>query len=984
MSTLAKEFETTSQLPPSTPQQRVTPPTVLLPATLAILPPQSAALSAALAATTTAAAAGVATTPNGGGTNVPTLQMPALGLGVSSAPAPASVAQVTSSPTSTLPMLFGSTPMYTTVDLSSSTVLHKSPESETASSGIYAANVTAAAAAAAAGEASRQPPTLDREACLRMTGSSGHLSLLLSMPNACPPQSTPPPCRGSASSSPAAAPVPSVTGPVSSLPHHHLISGSRTSTAEVDFFMPLTPASSTYATRRSVSASDNSAVMAFDCAGVQSRTHSCSSGSCSTSRPPQQRHRPTSATATTSIRLHSPTGLTHAAQNGLPWQQHDGTNTVATAARGTSAHSSVPSASSTPPATGCHVPVGQPLAVYPSWGVDGGVCAFCPITSVVETTSHKKNSAERLLTSSVSQQQQQQQQHGSRSLQLPNRPRMSAGEGAPASSVGRHAAAPRRHYTRTHVSLHEGPIVVATTPVSPSVGRRTPSSPLYVSPGLSFYADPVRQLTTSPYSTSPPLTSPALDGQARRENAWGDLSSFLSTTSRPPTPPSGGAPAGGSGGVYPCRPASGIHPSANISNVSSGSLNATDPLSDFPARPHSHPPPSSQQRQHLYAHSIFSSATTATTATNAASGAFPGHLTFLPIEVQPTATVTPFFGSMGSVGVAVAATSPSVSTTRTCASRTHAQEYGVAHDHDAAHRVVPAMPRLERPASSSDEPSCSGCVSASAATPTHPHVAWTSHAGPGVVTAILAAPEVSWSSFNAAAADSAAATSAATGSSYEGSASGSADTHSPCNSCSFTQATSPAPWLQRMSSGAGGSSSDPVTAGCCPPHATNHFPSNHNNISDTVTHSGSSRYPIGSANAEGGTPNRTPLTHTVSASVHSYSAALPTFSATGQFQLSCSAVPLEDTESQCVICFEGHPCQVDSEAPANPGNAQGRHIAADGPTTDFGGGVKPGSQLLMMPCKHCCHQNCLQRWLIQSTHCPICRRDLAQDATLSS
>ncbi|CAJ1006060.1 putative Ring finger domain/RING-H2 zinc finger domain containing protein [Leishmania naiffi] len=142
----------------------------------------------------------------------------------------------------------------------------------------------------------------------------------------------------------------------------------------------------------------------------------------------------------------------------------------------------------------------------------------------------------------------------------------------------------------------------------------------------------------------------------------------------------------------------------------------------------------------------------------------------------------------------------------------------------------------------------------------------------------------------------------------------------------------------------------------------------------------------------------------VTASGSGYSLGLPLYSS--QPQLLCTPVPLDDTESVCAICLEGrasktHTTEInEASAPLQPpraaegGSSQKNDSAAamisntttvadEGAEQGAVRGVKPGSCLLSLPCGHCYHQNCVQRWLIESQSCPTCRRDLTRDATLN-
>ncbi|KPA77516.1 hypothetical protein ABB37_06899 [Leptomonas pyrrhocoris] len=997
MNALAKEFETTSQLPPSTPQQRMTPPTVLLPATFAILPPQSAALSAAIA------------------TVAPPRTMPLLGCSVTSA---ACRTHIGANPS----MALGAASMYAGVDIggysgSNSNISSPAvnvvnalneaimPVSEMVSSGF---SVAAAACTAVA------RPVLGNEASPRMESKTDGLSILL------------PPSYASTriahqDTSPAAAAAASTGGVPSASLHQRDVhrhpqrrpvlgspadaGGGGISTTEEDDLIPLTSASSTYATRRSVSAFDDSDLATFGrTGGSRSRVHRCSSRSSSSALPQQQPEFPQrpNSVAAIALRALSPAAYAHGTQSDVLWQRHGSTHAAAAATaefRVTSTPLPAPSGSSTPPTISSQASTCQSYPFYPNWGADS-VCAFCPITSFVEMTSHEENSDGRASTCSSTQQQRQPR---SRQQQRRTGPYTPSGGTSP-SSIERHAAGPstaalpsssssRRHRTRMHVCLHEGPVMMAT-PVSPSMGRRTPLSPLYIAPALCFHTDPARPSASNSSAATQAGNSPrppsVLD--ARRSDSGsgrgvgGERWSFINAaraTSRPPTPPSmvlaaEAAAASDDISVYRRTTGTPVHAAAATStyDVHGESSGAMDPLSDFPTRPPSqshsprHPRPhtllTDGSTQHLPCQPTLGLAATADTVTAVATGGFPGNLTFLPIEVQPASTMPPFFGSVGNVAAAGASPVGAITHPRaTVGDRCGFQA-------DSATGRVPSMSRVEHPVAILEEASSShGCCCPpllhSATTPAHAaHAAWPPYAAPGLVTAILAAPEVSWSSFNA----TVAADNATTVRTTPHTTTGVAATPSGGEYRSSRGIASSAPWLQQV--GGGSNSSSMHDPGAPYPNTT-----------------GCGGHPAGGVGGDDRSLNRSTIGHAVSANVRSYSAALPSFNSSIQFQLACSPVPLEDTESECVICLEGHPSHADNTqgrcASVMPTMTDGA-VASATPavTADFGGGVKPGSQLLMMPCKHCCHQNCLQRWLIQSTCCPICRRDLTQDATLSS
>ncbi|KPI86302.1 hypothetical protein ABL78_4649 [Leptomonas seymouri] len=966
MSAFAKEFETTSQLPPSTPQQRMTPPTVLLPTTFAILPPQSAALSAALAATAAA--------PNG--TPASSLSMPLLGHSIAASASP-NVA-LAAGPGASSSMVFGAAPVYAAVDLGGcgggsspavdvSNALNElnTSVSETASSGISAVAVVTACAG-------NRHPLQDREVHQSSKSSSSWRPIQLRPPSvSTPPEDTSPPEAAAAGGAAAAVLNFSPLRDPHQQPQHRPVpespakaSGSQPSTADEDDLIPLTSTTSTYATRRSVSALDNSALETCDRAGGSgSRAHSCSSRS--GSMLVQQRS--TSAVAA-ALRLTTPTAYGHGAHSDLLWQRDGWLHAPGATTGGlliASTPSPIPSASNTPPTTVSRACASQTFPFYPSRGTES-VHTLCPTTSCVETALREEPSGGKGATCSRSQPQQRRCE-----LYMPSgcTPPSHVDGHASETTAAAAAAIPslRRHHAHAHVSLHTGSVMM-TAAVTPNAGRKTPTSSLYIAPAMYLHADLTRNSTTSGGVA-------ALDESSPYPLSMSDVQQRV-----------GGSGRGAEGGEsWPLSNAA----ATGTSNASCEGFDALGQLSGFSSPLASHGRTSAQQQQQQQQqqqHTLLADSCTRHSpyrpplgnvpATTTATNAFSGNLTFLPIEVQPVPTFSPFFGSRSNRSTAGVL---SVSATGNICPQTPAGD-GNSFQEDSATSRVATTPQSEYPVCSLDEASSSSCCCPqSTATPPRVHTPWHPYAAPGLVTAILAAPEISCCSF----------TTTGTAAAIDGgeeetfrSVTASTDLHSASTYHSSACARSPTPWLQQADCGSCSSSNDKANA--CPARPS------------SSSHCRSMGYtnPAGGVKEDDEPQNRGTLGHAVGANFHLYSAALPSYRPTIQFQLSCTPVPLEDTESECVICFEGHPSAAKNDKVTAENNARG-WCASDATAestassemaarADFGGGVKPGSQLLMMPCNHCCHQNCLQRWLIQSTCCPICRRDLSQDATLSA
>ncbi|CAD2220511.1 Ring finger domain containing protein, putative [Angomonas deanei] len=72
-------------------------------------------------------------------------------------------------------------------------------------------------------------------------------------------------------------------------------------------------------------------------------------------------------------------------------------------------------------------------------------------------------------------------------------------------------------------------------------------------------------------------------------------------------------------------------------------------------------------------------------------------------------------------------------------------------------------------------------------------------------------------------------------------------------------------------------------------------------------------------------------------------------------------------DTKCCICWTG---------PSDDDEAEEKKEGEQSMETSKGVSVKRGSPFIRLYCGHCYHINCLQRWLLQDTHCPICRRKL--------
>ncbi|KAG5486018.1 hypothetical protein LSCM4_06724 [Leishmania orientalis] len=394
-------------------------------------------------------------------------------------------------------------------------------------------------------------------------------------------------------------------------------------------------------------------------------------------------------------------------------------------------------------------------------------------------------------------------------------------------------------------------------------------------------------------------------------------------------------------------------------------------------------------------------------------------IAFVPIEVQPTfATAAPSFfatpACRSPAHAAVSAGEPAASLSALeAASAPPTLMRGLPSSSAALFTsAVPTMVALQQPCQASGgprEPTTPPLRQHPAPLATHPlqHTAYWSlpRAPAGTMTVILAAPEVNWhsltggrattpaSSAGAAASDPCGHTFIA-GCSARGTETPTAGSCSSPASIATSRTVSPGMLTTSPASSAGleaqrasgGRGATRTTAG--------------QTYRSVLVHGGCG------VGGRGGGAN-TGLT----APGSGYGLGLPLYSS--QPQLLCTPVPLDDTESVCAICLEGRVSTTMTETaestslsspPLQPpraaeeescqesdsgGGALSDLATADDSTFDeevehgTTRGVKPGSCLLSLPCGHCYHQNCVQRWLIESQSCPMCRRDLTRDATIS-
>ncbi|KAG5485469.1 hypothetical protein LSCM1_07553 [Leishmania martiniquensis] len=401
---------------------------------------------------------------------------------------------------------------------------------------------------------------------------------------------------------------------------------------------------------------------------------------------------------------------------------------------------------------------------------------------------------------------------------------------------------------------------------------------------------------------------------------------------------------------------------------------------------------------------------------NSSTGRTSSAIAFVPIGVQPafTTTAPSFFSSSACRSPAHAA----VSVSEPAATSLPMAAVAPHQDRFPSFAALPtsSVPRkvdLEQPLHASGRPQ------EPVAPPAQPHLAsltthplprpayWSlPHAPAGAMTVILAAPEVGWHPLTEGVATTPASCAGAAISGpcdqnflagFDARSTGTPPLES-CSSPSSIAASravspsmltsSPAPSVtleaQRASCGRGAT---PMPAG-----------QTHRNA---LVHGGGGVGGRGVSAAHAG----------VMARGSGYGLGLPL--SYSQPQLLCTLVPLDDTESVCAICLEGQTSKTAMTGPAestalSPPPMQTPRAAeestqesdstvggmSDMATADDGTideeaehatkrGVKPGSCLLSLPCGHCYHQNCVQRWLMESQRCPMCRRDLTRDATIN-
>ncbi|KAG5484571.1 hypothetical protein CUR178_07162 [Leishmania enriettii] len=394
-------------------------------------------------------------------------------------------------------------------------------------------------------------------------------------------------------------------------------------------------------------------------------------------------------------------------------------------------------------------------------------------------------------------------------------------------------------------------------------------------------------------------------------------------------------------------------------------------------------------------------------------------IAFVPIGVQPAfATAAPSFcatpACRSPAHAAVSAGEPAASFAAEAASAPPTFIRGLPSSSAALFTSsVPTMVALQQPRQASGsprEPTTPPLRQYPAPLATHPlqHTAYwpLPHAPAGTMAVILAAPEVNWHSLTGGR--------ATTPASGAGAAASDACGHTFIADCS----------VRGMETPAAGSCLSPAsiaTSRTVSPGVLTTSPASSAGLEAQCASGGR-----GATRTTAGQTYRSVLVHGgcgvggrgggvntgLTAPGSGYGLGLPLYSS--QPQLLCTPVPLDDTESVCAICLEGRVSKTTmtetaestalSSSPLQPpraaeeescqendsgGGALSDLATADDSTFDeeiehgTTRGVKPGSCLLSLPCGHCYHQNCVQRWLIESQSCPMCRRDLTRDATIS-
>ncbi|GET86285.1 hypothetical protein, conserved [Leishmania tarentolae] len=572
-----------------------------------------------------------------------------------------------------------------------------------------------------------------------------------------------------------------------------------------------------------------------------------------------------------------------------------------------------------------------------------GTCALYPLTTVMEpktsasatppsdlprVTPHERVKSGRPSTASKHDPPRQ----------APGRPQ------TPLSATIPTASATSRTKPLVQLSLQERLLVSA--PLTPRSGRGTPTSTLHVAPSPSR----LRSSSATKLSINAVASKPNY-GKSRQSSTTAATAATAMTTA-----------------------------------VTSSRL-VPSPASSATATP-----PSAAAYMRLSSNSNGSNAHSHRNSKSMSS--IPSTIAFLPIGVQP---------AIGSTSPSFFATSPHPSPSRAAVSASDSGTFipGVAAasapptcdrglSSASAVLATPSMPKttaLEQPGEASVDPRVSATppLGRNPASPTvqpvqHPAY-WSFPGVPAVSMAVfLAAPEVSWHSVTSGVTTP---PPSSIGCGIRGTGTINVDGCSSTASIETPLATSPpssAALDPQRTSGTRGTA----------------WKSAGQTYRNVLVHGGSS---TGGSSAGCATA--------VTASGSSYGLGLPLYSS--QPQLLCTPVPLDDTESVCAICLEGResntgametqdmtalpsaplPLPRATEEGASQESDSGAAVMNDVTPADDGAehgavrGVKPGSCLLSLPCGHCYHQNCVQRWLMESQSCPTCRRDLTRDATIN-
>ncbi|KAI5690672.1 Ring finger domain [Leishmania braziliensis] len=850
-----RELEATSQLPPTTPQQHITPPTVLLPATLGMVPPELAAMAAMAEPACTGGVGGTMPPLSPSVTNNTAAMSPQASIQMCMAPA------LALSPFSKSPMLMDSTKVQDTDDGCS---VSKPPT---------------------------WPPPQSPYTALRMDGGSD------------------PSDRSSTV--------------------HARIAPAVGSLDDDSAYGPLTSASSIEATRLSHSTLEsslevNTSANQFNAEDVTPSTTNTITTGCGSWRRSHSDARLDKARCCSPI---SPCPHAQAHHEPRPACEASLTCGGAVASR-----------------VGCmdHHP---PL--FPAFSES--VCAFYPLTNVKEPTSASA-AAPAISSRSASHEQVSR-----------GRPSIAPKNAAPHQALEKPQPTPQSPLSTTTDTVSATPRSKA--PVGLALQKNTMITILDTLSG----ADCTTSSTLCAAPTPPPLRSGSLPSQS------------TSTVDAKPN------------SVSNRRGSSTPAAAAAIAMATAVASRRRVPLPASSATTMPSPPPPPPCMRLSYTSNVNNAhGSPSSTCTSAMSGA----IALVPIGIQPAiaTAASSFFAATACQSPAYAAVStsdpPTSSSGVATAPPLPASDLGLS----AASTVlsmssVPTLAALDTPGKDFAD------ARTPATSPLRPAY-WAFPCAPtGSMTVILAAPEVSWHSLTSRVMTPPA--------SSAGAAISDSCSQNCIGDCGVHGAGTP--FMDRCSS-----SASMATPRAVSPGTLTALPASSVRL-DSQRASGSR----GAMWTSAGQTYRNVLVHggrgsgsiaAVTASGSGYSLGLPLYSS--QPQLLCTPVPLDDTESVCAICLEGrasktHTTEInEASAPLQPsraaegGSSQKNDSAAavisntatvadEGAEQGAVRGVKPGSCLLSLPCGHCYHQNCVQRWLIESQSCPTCRRDLTRDATLN-